>query len=145
MNRFITDNYKKRIYYNTTKIMLLKLQEYCYGSVAIQSKEFKEKMYLYNNDDNYNHVSVLIDSSLRENELQREKSFQKYVSILSVLFVVIGGFSGIHQTLTTFKSMLSEKDYIPFIDIVQLSFFLWGLTIAATIIGFIYFTKTKPK
>lgn len=145
MNRFISDDYKKKIYYNTTKIMLLKLQEYCYGSVAIQSKEFKEKMYLYNNDDNYNHISTLIDSSLRENELQSEKSFQKYVSVLSVLFVAIGGFPSIHQTLTTFKSMLPEKDYIPFIDIVQLSCFIWVLMIAATIIGFIYFMKSKPK
>lgn len=128
------------IEYNENIIFINSIVESCYGSVIEQVEAFKNRMPLYHNVDYYEKKSKALDRILNHKKNEKELQFQKTVSFLGVIFVVLFGLPTINESLKYVKlSLYPSSDVIAYFNINQISMLLWIIIVVG--IGFYLYLK----
>ena len=132
IDRLVEGKNRKSNYikYNRNIILINQMIEISYGSAIEQVYDFKSRMPLYHNVEQYDKKSQAIDKIINMENSIAELHFQKIISIMGIFFVVVFGLPTINNSLICIKkSFFESMDVIPCIDLNQLSVCLWGLLI----------------
>lgn len=131
------------IEYNENIIFINSIVELCYGSVIEQVEAFKSRMPLYHNIEYYDKKSKALDRILNHKKNEKELQFQRTVSFLSIIFVVLFGLPTINESLKYIKLALwPSVNIIPYFDINEISIFLWIITIVSIVL-YLYLKKEE--
>lgn len=102
------------------------LQENCYGTVSEQITDFEKMMSHYLKPEITSEKLTAIDNILKEQQLEKDNSFQNFVSIGGLLLAIFFGLPSIYETLGILRTFCSFfPDNIPYISHTNASIFLW--------------------
>lgn len=117
---------RKEYYKNS--IFLVELQEGCFGTVSEQIEAFEQMMRLYLKPELTSNKMVAIDNIIHEEEIKRDQSFQKFVTIGGLLWTLIFGLPAIYDTLNIVSNLLWNKNCnIPYLTLENTSVGIWLL------------------